>query len=242
MRKKRILRCEIAAAVLFVAFLALILLLTTVDVGTVDIRAVAPDGTIIGTETAPLGLSSLNQSLRAPYTPVWYTLTKLLGYASMALAACFALLGAYQLFSSRSLKKVDPDLYALAGAYALAAVFYVLFEVFVINYRPVILDEGLEASFPSSHTMLILTILGAAAVQCRLRLKNKALRRAVRAVFFVLMALMAVGRLLSGVHWFTDILGGALLGLAIACAYSACADTLLMRRRANRRKAARPRA
>ncbi len=238
MRRARIRRCEIAAVALLVLFLGLIVVLKAVDVQAVAVRVIGPEGEVIGQEETRIGLASVNQALLADYSPLWYKLTKYLGYAAILLAGCFALLGLYQLVTRRSLKKVDPDLLVLAGAYVLAVALYALFEFWIVNYRPVILDEGLEASFPSSHTMLILTILGTAAVQCRLRLKDETVRLGTRIAFFALMVVMAVGRLLSGVHWFTDIAGGALLGCAIVCAYAAWVDTIFMRRKARRRRRA----
>ena len=91
----------------------------------------------------------------------------------------------------------------------------------IINYRPVIMDEGLEASYPSSHTMLAVSVFGCAAVYAIYRIKDDLIKKIIVIVSAVLAAGMALGRLVSGVHWFTDILGGVLLGCAIISLYLA---------------------
>ena len=105
--------------------------------------------------------------------------------------------------------------------YVVTALFYLLFEILVINYRPILEDGELEASYPSSHTMLAVSVFGSAAVYAVYRIKDDLLKKAVVIVSIILAAGMALGRLISGVHWFTDILGGVLLGCAIISLYMA---------------------
>ena len=107
----------------------------------------------------------------------------------------------------------------LGVIYILVILLYVLFERFSINYRPVILDEGLEPSYPSTHTMLILTILGTATYISGAYIKNTKLLIAARIACFVIMALTIIGRMICGVHWFTDILGGILISVFLISLY-----------------------
>lgn len=200
----------LASLILFLLFLAL-----TAALLVVDVRPIGPNGSSVG-------LAALNGFVAQAVGIhlFWYVLTDWLGVAALFAAAGFALLGAVQLIKRRSLRAVDPDILALGGVYLFAIAAYIFFEVFVVNSRPTLLDGVLEASYPSSHTMLVLCILGTALLQARLRLKGK--RKTAVQVFCVLvMAVTVIGRLLSGVHWFTDLLGGLLLGFSLVMLYLA---------------------
>lgn len=99
---------------------------------------------------------------------------------------------------------------------------YLFFEQVVINYRPVLLGEELEASYPSSHTILVVCIMDTAAMQiCRLFSDKKKLYLGMKCVSILLIVVTVIGRLLSGVHWFTDIVGGLLLSGALIVLYRA---------------------
>ena len=117
--------------------------------------------------------------------------------------------------------KVDFAIYAMAVIYVITALFYLMFEVVIINYRPILEDGELEASFPSSHTMLAVSVFGSAIVYAIYRIKDDLIKKIVVIASAILAAGMALGRLISGVHWFTDILGGVLLGCAIVSLYMA---------------------
>ena len=96
---------------------------------------------------------------------------------------------------------------------------YVLFEVFVINYRPVLINGCLEASYPSSTTMLALCVMPTTLMQLNPRIKSQTLKRWVGFGITAFILFMVIGRLLSGVHWFTDIIGGALLSAGLVMLY-----------------------
>lgn len=151
--------------------------------------------------------------------PFWYDLTEILGLVCFLFPLAFAGMGLFQLCKRKSLKKVDKDLYFLAGLYVVTGIFYVLFEKIVINYRPIITEDGIEASFPSSHTVLVCVFAGSAAFFLARRIRNRWLRVGVVVLCAALTALVSFGRLLAGVHWFTDVLGGVLLagGLVLLC-------------------------
>ena len=151
--------------------------------------------------------------------PVWYKLSEVLGTVCLCIPVCFALLGALQLLKRKSLKKVDLDLLFLAGLYAVTAGCYLLFEKLVLNYRPVILDGEIEASYPSTHTVLVCVIAFSAAFFLGRRLRNRWLRWGVNLCCFLLAFLVALGRLFGGVHWFSDVLGSILLGGSLVFFY-----------------------
>ena len=199
----------IAALMFFAAFITLIVLVKSVDVAR------------IGDSRTEVGLSTINEKVfsKYGYLKAWHKATDILGYLSLAVAAFFAIYGIISLIKVKKFSKLDKDFYALAGAYVVLAFFYILFEKAIVNYRPVILDGKLEASFPSSHTMLAFVILGTAIVEIQRKIKNSKVKYALTVAFEIIMAVMVVGRLMAGVHWFTDILGGVLLSGFIVSTY-----------------------
>lgn len=209
--KKKIAAMGIVSAVLFFLFAVLTVLLRTVDV-----QAIGAGGTEIG-------LATLNGAARdfLVYRSVLYTVTGLTGYMAFLAPVCFLGLGGYQLVRRRSLRLVDGDLYLLAAVYVLLGAFYVLFEKAVINYRPILLGAEPEPSFPSSHAMLAVVLLGTAMAEIAVRIRVKWLLAAGESFLGVLLAVTVLGRLFSGVHWLTDILGGLLLGGALLTAFLA---------------------
>lgn len=214
--KKNFIFSSIPAAL----FLLLILLVKTVDVKP------------IGPMSSEIGLASLNGFMfkLLGESTFWYKLTELLGYFAILVVLAFGALGVYQLVTKKSIKKVDMSLIALGGFYVLVAVVYAFFEVVVVNYRPVILDSGLEASFPSSHTVLTVCIMATAAIQLKRRISDKKAAKIAQWVCFGIAAVTVIGRLLSGVHWFTDILGGLLISAALVMLYYSVLKYLDFRR------------
>ena len=199
------------ASILFLLLFLLILVL----VKTVDVQAIGPDHSSVG-------LADLNGTFHGifGYLPWLYQITEYAGYLALLTAAGFGVYIAVQLIRRKQLKAVDRDLYWLVGLYAVVALLYVLFEKVVINCRPVIVDEveGLEASFPSTHTMLSICILVPAMEQFHRRLKSPWQKPAV-ILSGVLMAVIILGRLFSGVHWLTDIVASLFLGSGLVLLY-----------------------
>ena len=202
----------ITSGVCFALFLLLILLLKTVDVA-----AVGPEGTQIG-------LSKLNVAVHEMFGENlgWYKVTNILGYLAILIGLCFAAAGGLQLVYRRSILKVDKEILLLGCLYIVTAILYVFFEKVIVNYRPMLLPdgEGIEASFPSSHTMLSCVILGSGLTLLKkYGKKYKTVQLVLTVAFAVMLALIVAGRLISGVHWLTDILGGILLSVALLNAY-----------------------
>ena len=179
-----------------------------------DVRAVGP-------EESSVGLGGLNEYFHGltGANMLLYTITDWLGLVPICVAFCFAVLGAIQLIRRRSLFAVDHDILALGVFYACVLAGYLLFEFVVINYRPVLIEGRLEVSYPSSTTMLVISVMSTAIIQFNRRIKNHIFRNIVIAVVIVFIAFMVVGRVLSGVHWITDIIGGALLSTGLATGY-----------------------
>jgi len=193
------------AALLFVIFVVYTLVVKFVDVGP-------------GTEGTDLGLCTFNQKIKdvIPFNKFWYDVSEYLGYAALGVCLGFALLGLFKLIKGKSLKAVDKDIWVLAGFYIVVMAFYALFEKLIINYRPVILDEGLEASYPSSHTVLALCVFASAFIMFEKYLAgNKTVKGVAQAACIVAAVFTVCGRFFSGVHWATDIIGGMILSAAL---------------------------
>lgn len=182
----------------------------------VDVRAIGPNGSSVG-------FASLNQFVHE-FTGVnmsLYVITDWLGLVPIGVAFGFAVLGLVQWIKRKSLLKVDRSILTLGGFYIVVIAVYFLFEIVVINYRPTLINGYLEVSYPSSTTMLVMCVMPTAMIQLRARIKNNKFRRCIMFMLAVFIAFMVVGRLVSGVHWITDIIGGALFSTAIVLIYYA---------------------
>lgn len=179
---------------------------------------VAPTGLF----DSKIGFSDLNKAVfdTLGENPFWYTVSEVCGVIALMCAGIFALCGMYQLITRKSFKKVDKHIYLLAAFYILVIATYIFFEIFVVNYRPVFIENQLEASYPSSHTMLTLCIMSTAIIEIGRMIKNIKYARVLQVASIVIMSVTVIGRLLSGVHWFTDIIGGVLISLALVSLYS----------------------
>ena len=187
-------------------------------VKTYDVAPIGPQGTEVG-------FSHINQHVHA-LTGVnmnWFESTELLGYAAIGVAALFALVGLVQLISRKSLRKVDSEIIGLGVLFVIVIGLYVLFDIVVINYRPVVMpgDTYPEPSYPSSHTMLIITVMGATIMLLKRYLKKGFLRGLIWFVLFLTILVTIGGRLYSGVHWATDIAGGVILSASLLDFYEA---------------------
>ena len=180
----------------------------------VDVQPIGPQGSAVGFAT----INGWVHSLAGVHMSL-YTVTDWLGLVPIGVAMGFALLGLIQWIKRKHLRQVDYSIIVLGGFYLLVMAAYVLFEVVVINYRPVLINGYLEASYPSSTTMLVLCVMPTTLMQLNARIKNQTLKRWVGFGITAFILFMVIGRLLSGVHWFTDIIGGALLSAGLVMLY-----------------------
>ena len=181
------------------------------------------DVKLIGPEESSVGFATINQFVheKIGVHMLWYHITEWLGIVAILVAGGFGILGIIQLLKRKSLFKVDKDIILLGVYYVGVIAAYVFFDIFIVNYRPIIMDKGLEAAFPSSHAMIVTCIMSAAMIQFHNRIENKFTRNIVQIISVGIILSVVVGRLISGVHWFTDIIGGALLsGVFISLYYS----------------------
>ena len=183
----------------------------------VDVRAIGPYGSSVG-------LAGVNQYVWniTGVNMIWYHITDWLGFAGIFTALGFSVLGLIQLIKRKSLKKVDADIYILGAFYILVIALYCFFETFIVNYRPVLINGYLEASYPSTHTMIICSIMGTAILQWRDRIHSKFLKITLILLSTAVIFVTVAGRLISGVHWFSDIVGGLILSGALVMLYYSC--------------------
>ncbi len=207
--KKSAKKCFLFAGVFLFLFLLLTFLVMKVDVQP------------IGPQNSQVGLATVNGAIFeiCGSNPIWYTISEAFGVLALLCAFGFACLGIWQWISRKSLKKVDKSLLVLAGFYGAVGIVYALFEIVVINYRPVLEEGILEASYPSSHTVLVCSIMLTTALQLQLRLRNKPLRTALQGFCCLSIVLTALGRLFAGVHWYTDVLAAILISVVLVFAY-----------------------
>lgn len=190
--------------------------LWTVLVGMVDVQAIGPEGSTVG-------FASMNRWVHdlTGVHLVLYIATDWLSLIPLGVVLGFGLLGLKQWVGRKSLWKVDRSILALGGFYLVVMAVFAFFEVFVVNYRPVLIEGVLEASYPSSTTMLMMCVMPTAGMQFHARIKNDTLRRWVSVAVTGFTVCMVGARLWSGVHWCSDIIGGALLSAGLVMLYGA---------------------
>ena len=175
----------------------------------------------IGPAESEVGLATLNRWFH-DLTGVHmflYDLTDILSLIPFGFVFGFAVLGLMQWIKRKKLSAVDSDILLLGGFYVATGLAYLFFEIFAVNFRPVLIKGILEASYPSSTTLLVICIMSTAIVQMYYRVKNKPIRNTVILVMAVFSAFMVIGRAVCGVHWLTDIIGGILLSTGLVMTY-----------------------
>ena len=195
-------------------FLLLSFVLWTVLICFVDVSSIGPNESKVGFATLNIFIHQLTGT-----NMLLYVITDWLGLVPIFTALCFAILGLVQLIKRKSILKVDRSIIVLGVYYLVVIALYIFFEYFVINYRPVLINGYLEASYPSSTTMLVLTVMPTSIMQLNSRIRNKKIKAIITAIIISFIILMVVGRLISGVHWFSDIFGGMLLSLGLVIMY-----------------------
>ena len=188
--------------------------LWTVLIQYVDVQAVGQNGTKIGFADFNVWFHRLT----GVHITI-YTITDWLGLVPIFICLCFGALGFVQLVKRRSLLKVDPDILILGTYYVLVIACYLVFEVIPINYRPVMIEGRIEASYPSSTTLLVLSVMPTLWFQANRRVSNAMIRKAVAVFVVTFSVFMVIGRLVSGVHWATDIIGSVLLSAGLYMLY-----------------------
>ena len=182
----------------------------------VDVQPVGQNGTSIGFSTFNCwfhNLTGVHMSI--------YTITDWMGLVPIFICLIFAGVGLVQLIKRKSLFKVDRDIIILGIYYVVVILGYSIFEIIPINYRPILIGGVMEASYPSSTTLLVLSVMPTLVEQVNRRLSNVTLKRIIDVASIAFSAFIVIGRMISGVHWFTDIVGGVLLSAGLFVIYKA---------------------
>ena len=207
--KKKTLISLICSVVLLLVFVAFTLIVKFVDLS------------LVGNTGKEIGLSSINSYfyLRLKPLDIWHTLSNIIFVLALFIAVAFVIVGIYQLVTRKSLNKIDKDIVAVISSYALVALVYVFFELVVVNFRPILIDGVVEASYPSSHVMISLVVITSAVMFLCGRVNTK-IKKVLAIVSGVMLSLMVIiFRILSARHWITDIIAGVIIAFAILSCY-----------------------
>lgn len=189
-------------------------LLWTIGLQCIDVQAIGPQHSLVGFATMNQffhNLIGINMSL--------YIITDYLSVFPLVIVLGFALLGLTQWIQRKHLLKVDLDILILGGFYIVVIIIYLFFEILAVNYRPILINGSLEVSYPSSTTMLVMCVIPTAIMQFNTRIKKDTLKHFVIFAMYLFMIFMILGRLISGVHWISDIIGGSLLSIGLVLIY-----------------------
>lgn len=205
-RRKEILLCGglFAVAIIY-----------TLLVKYIDVQEIGPNDSLVGFATINnfmFNLTGVNM--------LWYDITNWWGFVPLFIAFIYAMIGFIQMIKRRNILKVDKEILGLSVYYIIVIGLYIFFETCIINYRPTLMDGILEASYPSSHTLLSVCICGSSLIINKYLFKNRNFFKAENIISILSILVIVIGRFISGVHWFTDIVGAILISIALLKAFN----------------------
>lgn len=205
-RRKEILLCGglFAVAIIY-----------TLLVKYIDVQEIGPNDSLVGFATINnfmFNLTGVNM--------LWYDITDWWGFVPLFIAFIYAMIGFIQMIKRRNILKVDKEILGLGIYYIIVIGLYIFFETCIINYRPTLMDGILEASYPSSHTLLSVCICGSSLIINKYLFKNRNFFKAENIISILSILVIVIGRFISGVHWFTDIVGAILISIALLKAFN----------------------
>lgn len=205
-RRKEILLCGglFAVAIIY-----------TLLVKYIDVQEIGPNDSLVGFATINnfmFNLTGVNM--------LWYDITDWWGFVPLFIAFIYAMIGFIQMIKRRNILKVDKEILGLGVYYIIVIGLYIFFETCIINYRPTLMDGILEASYPSSHTLLSVCICGSSLIINKYLFKNRNFFKAENIISILSILVIVIGRFISGVHWFTDIVGAILISIALLKAFN----------------------
>ena len=214
--------------IIFSIILTLLAGIYTYLVRVIDRKAIGPNKSVVGFAKVNKAVSNLIGSHMTIYK-----ITEIIGLVVIAIVLVYGIIGLVQLIKRKSLKKVDRNIWLLGGLYVLMAIVYVVFEKVIINYRPILIDGELEASYPSSHTILALCVGISSIIVSKDYISDKYIKLTNILTILLLLAVF-VGRIVSGVHWISDIVGGVLISAMLLMWFYAFYDIKFKKQRRKR--------
>lgn len=188
----------------------------TILILTVDVQPVGVNGTVVGFATLNCSfhnMTGVNMTI--------YHITDWLGLVPLFCCMIYGAVGFVQLLQRKSLLKVDIDILLLGVYYVIVIFGYLIFEMIPINYRPILIDGIMEVSYPSSTTLLVLSVMPTVSFQVDRRIRNRAVRKIITLSAILFSLFMLIGRTIAGVHWLTDIIGSVFLSAGLFLIYYA---------------------
>jgi len=200
--------------------LILLAVVFTILVKVVDVKQV-------GVNETSIGFVTLNQFVfkTTGVNMIWYHITDWLGLMPIFMAMVYSLLGLVQLIKRKSLFKVDKEIIILGLFYVVVISIYIFFEKVIVNYRPILMNGFLEASYPSSHTLMTICLCGSSIIVNKKMFNNK-ITKLMNMLSLIIIFITVIGRLISGVHWFTDIIGGIFISIALLMTLYSLVDAI----------------
>ena len=186
----------------------------TILIQTVDVQTIGQNGTNVGFAT----LNHWFRNLTGVNIAIYY-ITDWLGLVPIFCCMIYGVVGFVQLVKRKSLLKVDIDILLLGVYYVIVILGYLIFEIVPINYRPILIDGRMEVSYPSSTTLLVLSVMPTVIFQANRRITSIAVRRIISVLTILFSLFMLIGRTVVGVHWLTDIIGSIFLATGLFLLY-----------------------
>lgn len=206
--------------ILISIILILIAILFTILVKVIDVKQV-------GINQTAIGFATLNQFIfnYLGVNMIWYYITDYLGLIPILITIIYFIIGIIQLIKRKSIFKVDKEIIILGIFYIVVILIYILFEKVIINYRPILINNSTEASYPSSHTLMTICICGSSIIINKILFNNK-ITKYINLLSMIIILITVIGRLISGVHWFTDIIGGILISISLLITFHTIIDII----------------
>ncbi len=200
---------------IYAAILTILAAVFTILVKIIDVQSIGPNG-------SKVGFSGWNSAIHEAfgYNETLYKITEYLGYLLFGFVLIYVVLGLIQLIKRKNIMKVDRNILCFGGLMVAMLITYVVFDKLAFNFRPVILDGELEPSFPSSHTLFALCIAGGIILLNKDTISSNKFSKIISILVMFIASFTVVGRMLSGVHWITDVLGGVLISAALLSIYN----------------------
>ena len=195
--------------IVLAVIMTIVSIIYTIIVKSVDVKAIGPNKSKVGLSTLNKGFKDIIGS-----NMTIYKITELLGLLVLLIVCIYALVVLYQLIKRKKIFKIDREIIILGIFYVLMILTYIFFEKFIINYRPILIDNELEASYPSSHTILAICTCISSLIVSKKYLSEKYLK-ITNIKTIILLFSVFLGRMFSGVHWLSDIIGGFIISLTL---------------------------